>query len=202
MSEAPGKREQIREERRRQILASALTVFSQKGFHAANVSDIAAHAGVSQGTIYWYFSSKQELFDAAIEAFFTGLGAELMAASHGSEAAADKLRALARSMDDFVANAQQVFAAFLGYLASSEDRQGSAQFWIDLLQQYVDGMVGIIEEGIRNGEFKEMDAEGLVWAIAAAYDGLAAYSMFMPDIDVSRVSKVFVETLLSGLVAD
>lgn len=202
MSEAPGKREQMREERRKQILASALTVFSQKGFHAANVSDIAADAGVSQGTIYWYFSSKQELFDATIEAFFSGFGAELTAASQGSSTAADKLRALARSMDDFVENAQQVFAAFLGYWASSEDRQEAAQFWIELLRQYVDGMVRIIEEGVRNSEFKDVDAEGLVWAIAAAYDGLAAYSMFMPDIDVSRVSKVFVETLLSGLMAD
>lgn len=199
MSEVPGKREQIREERRRQILSSALAVFSQKGFHAANVSDVAAHAGVSQGTIYWYFSSKQELFDAAIEAFFSTFGAELNAASRGSETASERLQALARSMEDSVANAQQVFAAFLGYWASSEDRQGAAQFWIDLLQEYVDGVVRIIEEGMRSGEFKEVDADALAWAVAAAYDGLAAYSMFLPDIDVSRVSKVFMDTLLSGL---
>jgi hypothetical protein len=105
-------------------------------------------------------------------------------------------------MVDFVVNAQQVFGAFLGYWASSQDRQGSAQFWIDLLHQYTDGVVAIIEQGIQSGEFKEVDAEALVWAMAAAYDGLAAYLMFIPDIDVRRVSKVFVETLLSGLEAE
>jgi len=51
MTKAPGKRELQREERRQQILDAALTVFSCKGFHAANVSDVAAQAGVSQGLV-------------------------------------------------------------------------------------------------------------------------------------------------------
>ena len=70
MTDAPDKREQAREERRRQILEAALRVFLDKGYHAANVSDVAAEAGVSQGTIYWYFSSKEELFNAAVLAAF------------------------------------------------------------------------------------------------------------------------------------
>jgi len=202
MSEVLSKREQLREERRRQILDSALAVFSQKGFHASNVSDVAAHAGVSQGTIYWYFESKEELFDAAIMSFFEGFGAQMMSALQGGETASEKLRTIARSMDEFVVNAQQVFGAFLGYWASCQDRQGAAQFWTDLLHQYTEGMVAIVEQGIHNGEFREVDAEALVWAMAAAYDGLAAYLMFIPDIDVRRVSRVFVDTLLSGLEAE
>ena len=202
MSEGLSKREQVREERRQQILDSALAVFSQKGFHASNVSDVAAHAGVSQGTIYWYFDSKEELFDAAITAFFTHFGAEMMAAQQEGATATEKLRALASNMDDFVVNAQQVFGVFLGFWASSEDRQESAQFWIDLLHEYTKGVVTIIEDGIKEGEFREVDAEALVWAVSAAYDGLAAYLMFIPDIDVRRVSKVFVDTLLGGLQAE
>jgi len=57
--------EKARAERREQILAAALEVFAEKGFHATRVSDVAARAGVSQGTIYWYFPSKEELFRAA-----------------------------------------------------------------------------------------------------------------------------------------
>jgi AcrR family transcriptional regulator len=198
MSEALSKREQMREERRKQILDSALVVFSQRGFHASNVSDVAAHAGVSQGTIYWYFKSKEELSDAAIMAFFTDFGGEMTTVLQEGETASEKLRALARSMDDFVVNAQQVFGAFLGYWASSQDRQGSARFWIDLLHGYTDGVQAIIERG----EFKKVDAGALVWAMAAAYDGLAAYLMFIPEIDVGRVSRVFMGTLLKGLEAE
>ncbi len=74
MTGAPSKREQLREERRQQIIDAALAVFTQKGFHAANVSDVAAQAGVSQGTIYWYFESKEELLMAALLSLWSGTG--------------------------------------------------------------------------------------------------------------------------------
>jgi AcrR family transcriptional regulator len=201
VSEVPSKREQMREERRKQILDSALAVFSRKGFHASNVSDVAAHAGVSQGTIYWYFNSKEELFDAAIVEFFSDFDAELVTVSLGSETASAKLGALAQRMEALVGDAQPVFGAFFGYWFSSQERPGSAQFWVDLLRKYVGGMAGIIKEGSRTGEFRMVDAEALVWAIAAAYDGLAAYSLLVPDIDVKHISGAFVDALLSGLEA-
>lgn len=57
---------QLRQKRRRQILDAARQVFAEKGFAATRVSDIAARAGVSQGTVYWYFESKGDLYQAAI----------------------------------------------------------------------------------------------------------------------------------------
>jgi hypothetical protein len=98
--------------------------------------------------------------------------------------------------------AEGIFMLFLGYWASSEHREESAQIWVDLLQQYKDVVVAIIDEGVRRGEFKPVDAEALVWALLAAYDGLAAYDMFLPDLDLKRVSRTFVDTLLNGLIAD
>src|ERR1017187_10788364 len=50
------------EERPQQILDAALSVFSEHGIDAAKLEEIAARAGVSKGTIYLYFPSKEELF--------------------------------------------------------------------------------------------------------------------------------------------
>ena len=50
------------EERPGQILEAAVAVFAEHGISAAKLEDIAALAGVSKGTIYLYFSSKEELF--------------------------------------------------------------------------------------------------------------------------------------------
>ena len=96
MTEEPSKREQQREQRRRQILEAALAVFTQKGYHATNVSDVAAQAGVSQGTIYWYFESKEELFQAAILCAFMDFGDASLGALEQYATAAEKLVALAR----------------------------------------------------------------------------------------------------------
>src|ERR1043165_9431557 len=47
-----------------EILDAALAVFAQKGFAATRLDDVAARAGITKGTIYLYFDSKQALFEA------------------------------------------------------------------------------------------------------------------------------------------
>lgn len=49
-------------ERRAQILAAAEEVFSEMGFTAASIADITRRAGTAQGTLYLYFTSKEEIF--------------------------------------------------------------------------------------------------------------------------------------------
>src|SRR4051812_22531524 len=53
--------------KRRQILEGARAVFLAQGFDAASMNDIARKAGVSKGTLYVYFKSKEELFEAITE---------------------------------------------------------------------------------------------------------------------------------------
>ncbi|AMD58491.1 TetR/AcrR family transcriptional regulator [Rhizobium pusense] len=53
--------------KREQILAGAWRVFKRKGFDAASMNDITREAGVSKGTIYVYFSNKEDLFVALVD---------------------------------------------------------------------------------------------------------------------------------------
>jgi AcrR family transcriptional regulator len=202
MPETSDKRQQLREERRKQILGAALAVFSEKGFHAANVSDVAARAGVSQGTIYWYFDSKEDLISAAILSFVEELAQGALAVAEMGDTASEKLRGLAASMEQFTEAGARLFTMFLEFWASSKRREEAASLWMDLLVEYKDIFVGIVEEGIRTGEFRQVDAEGVVWGIMAAYDGLAAYAMLKPDLDIVAVSQALTDALLAGLLAE
>jgi AcrR family transcriptional regulator len=58
---------EIRDERREQILVHALGVFTQKGYSGTKISDVSESASLSQGLIYRYFTSKEELFKAVVE---------------------------------------------------------------------------------------------------------------------------------------
>jgi AcrR family transcriptional regulator len=80
--------EQIRAESREKILKTALRLFAEKGYDGCNVSDIARAAGMSQGNIYWYFPSKQEIFKAVLLEGFTSLGTII------ADAASDELPAI------------------------------------------------------------------------------------------------------------
>jgi AcrR family transcriptional regulator len=64
--------EEVRAARRDQILAAAVGCFARTGYHATTMADVAAQAGVSKGTPYLYFESKQALFIALNEAWCSG----------------------------------------------------------------------------------------------------------------------------------
>jgi AcrR family transcriptional regulator len=201
MTEAPDRRQMLKQERRQQILSAALTVFGQKGFHSSNVSDVAAQAGVSQGTIYWYFESKDELLQALLVSLVDDIGKMAIGALEHYSTASDKLRALAESLVGLADMVEGLFPLFLEYWASSSRREEASQLWTELLVQYKDVIVDVVEEGVESGEFRPVDADSLVWALMAAYDGLAVYVMLVPELDLPRISNTITETLLAGLMS-
>ena len=53
--------------RREEILAAAKAVFASRGFHDTTIADVAKAAGISYGSVYWYFDSKDALFHALMD---------------------------------------------------------------------------------------------------------------------------------------
>jgi AcrR family transcriptional regulator len=74
MSGVPKIAEQARAARREQIIAAGLACFARSGYHATTMADVAAQAGVSKGTPYLYFDSKEALFLALAEEWDCGAG--------------------------------------------------------------------------------------------------------------------------------
>ena len=70
-----------RSDKRERILNAAVKVFARSGFHATRVSDVAKAAGVADGTIYLYFTSKEHLlvslFEDRVERLIAFVSAEL-----------------------------------------------------------------------------------------------------------------------------
>jgi len=60
-------RQRRKQERPAELIAAALELFVERGFTATKLDDVAARAGVSKGTLYLYFASKEELFKAVIQ---------------------------------------------------------------------------------------------------------------------------------------
>lgn len=65
--------EQLREQSRERILTAALTVFAEKGYHNATISEITASAGVSRGLITYYFPGKEQLALELLARYLDGI---------------------------------------------------------------------------------------------------------------------------------
>lgn len=188
------------EETHRRILQAALDCFIHHGYHSTTMDDIAAESGTSKGTLYWHFESKDDLLASALRWFFdTALGSEALEVMEGCPTAAGKLRALADSTVELAHEAEGIFNLFLEFWASSADRERSAGLWLEMLLEYRDILSDVIEEGVERGEFRAVDADALAWALTAAYDGLGAYVMLKPDLDLPRIHRAFIEVVLQGM---
>jgi AcrR family transcriptional regulator len=90
---------QARQAREQAIMAAALDQFSQVGFEAARLDDIAAQAGIAKGTIYLYFESKERLLEALVAATISApLEALEKSVAASTAPASELLRAFGRFM--------------------------------------------------------------------------------------------------------
>lgn len=82
VARAPGTRQKRAGERRDAILLAALDEFSERGFAATRLEDVAKRAGVAKGTIYLYFHDKEQLFQEIVRAMLTPVVGSLEALGH------------------------------------------------------------------------------------------------------------------------
>ena len=81
-------------ERRRALVNAAVEVFSAKGYHGCRVADVAALAGISQGTVYNYVNSKEDLLQMIVEDHVFEYERIVTTALKGARTAREKLDAL------------------------------------------------------------------------------------------------------------
>ena len=123
--DAPPRRRLTGEERRTGILDAALAAFSQSGYHAASIDDIASEAGVSKALIYEHFSSKQELYGDLIARNARELTQRLAGAIVGLELESSAAR-LAAGLDAFFAFVEERRDAWRMLFRDAADHETAA----------------------------------------------------------------------------
>jgi AcrR family transcriptional regulator len=86
------------EDRRSQIVEAAARAFARAGFRGTSMEQVAAEAGISPATIYWYFSSKEVLAAEVLRQVGPTLLSEQLGSYHGDEPPSVVLRRFAREM--------------------------------------------------------------------------------------------------------
>jgi len=141
-----------------ELIAAAVALFGEQGFSATNLKDVAKRAGVSKGTVYLYFKSKEDLLAAAVRTSVVPIvdGAdELEVSSEGS--AADLLMTLlVRWVEEFeergVAGVPKLVMAEAGNFPEL------AEDYVRTVLQRVRRLVTrVLKRGVRDGEFRELD---------------------------------------------
>jgi len=193
--------EQLREQRNAQLLKAAQRVFSRKGFHAANISDVAAEAGVSQGTVYHYFDSKEELLLAVYTHWETEhLQDEIGQALQAESSAARKLAFLARAATERVSGNLQLLRASVEFWSHIPRNNNIRKGFKRMFARMADEVAAVVQQGIDSGEFRKIDATAMARLMIATYDGLIL--QWLADkqgIDWQTCTDTLLAVMLNGL---
>jgi len=166
--ETTHKRERRKEARPGELLDAALDLFVEKGFSAARVDEVAARAGVSKGTLFLYFESKEDLFKAVVRENIANqfpTWQEEFVAFQGSSA--DMLRYALLSWWERIGKTR---ASGITKLVMSEAQNFPeiAQFYQEEVIKPGNAMIRrILERGVSSGEFRQLDLEQAVHIIVA-----------------------------------
>lgn len=170
-AEVAAKRERRKEARPGELLDAALDLFVEKGFAATRSEEVATRAGVSKGTLFLYFPSKEELFKAVVRANISGRFKEWNQEFEAFEGSTpDMLRYCMRTWWERVGATK---ASGITKLMMSEARnfpEIAAFYQQEVIQPGHDLIRRILQRGIDRGEFRPMDT------------GLAVYSVLAPMI--------------------
>jgi len=208
MNNKPDKptRQQRKEARPAELIASALDLFVERGYAATRLDEVAAHAGVSKGTLYLYFASKEELFKAVIrEALLPYLreGEQMVKEYRGSSS--DLLREL------FFGWWESIGSKPVGGITKLMIAE--ARNFPEIGRFYVEEVIGpghailreVLQRGIDREEFRHFEVETMIHII---FSPLIMRAVWHHSVDYCCVKslppnvylKEYVDLLMRGLL--
>ncbi len=203
-----GPRQRRKESRPQELLDAALALFVEKGYTATRAEEVARRAGVSKGTLYLYYPSKEELFKAVVRQNLGRLiaeGKELAGQFEGSTSAL-----LARLLLTWWQRIGDTPAAGIHKIMLAEVRNFPelAQFYTDEVIVPADRLLGdAVQRGIDRGEFRPLPVHEVAHALMAPLIFMAVHRHSFGacpvhggiELDASVMLQTHLDLVLRGL---
>ncbi len=203
-----GVRQRRKEARPQELLEAALALFVEKGFAASRAEEVAQRAGVSKGTLYLYYPSKEELFKAVVRHNLSSLIAEGEETASQFEGSSSEL--LSHLLHTWWQRVGATPAAGIHKIVLSEVRNFPelAQFYTDEVIVPADRLfTRCVQRGIERGEFRPMPLHEVAHALMAPIIFMAIHRHSFGccpvrggvDVDPTLVLNTHLDLVLRGL---
>ena len=195
-------RPDVSAERKDQILEAAEEVFAEKGVHAARMDDIAEKSGLSKGTLYWYFKSKDDILIAIFEQMFKQEFDELEKIAQIESSVTDRLFTITERTIIDVQRMLRLMPLAYEFISLAFRRKFVQDAFKHYINRYMEILIPILQQGIEAGEFRDTDPLEIAIAIGAVIEGtmlLWVYdkSLVNPEKHIRSGLKI----LLQGIIA-
>ena len=196
------KQDVVAEFRCGEILAAARKVFATRGFSDATVDDIAAAAGIAKGTVYLYFSSKKEIYLAALKQGLLELQEKTRKTMETAEGVRAKLRAFVRTRVEYAeANLDfiKIYHSEFGNLTHAT--AGDSEFQ-QLYMQQAKLLEGVLQTAVKRGEIRRIRTDFAAFIIYDMVKGVIVQRLLeRSTADMEEDIEVLNEMVWRGIAA-
>jgi AcrR family transcriptional regulator len=183
---------------RDKILAAAVGLFAEYGYHAATMRDIARIAGIQAASIYYHYASKQALLVEIMESHMRQLNANL-------ERIVSKRNTVQQSLYEAISNHIRLHTTFKSefFIIDTEIRaledENRAKI-LALRDQYEDLIQELLREGMEQGVLRQTDIKISSYAIIAMCTEVAQWFRPGGRLSVQQVIDMYFQMITEGLV--
>ena len=186
---------------RQRLLIGAADLFTRKGYAATTVREIVASAEVTKPVLYYYFKNKEGIYLELMRQAFAKLDALRDASLADQGSAKEKLLSFCdQTYSLFLENIKAVRVMYSIYYGPP---QGAPFFDFDAYHlKFHDTVRRLVEEGIRQGEFRKGNLEDMTWAIIGAINVAMEVHLSHPEMSIGRegIARVL-KLILTGVAA-
>ncbi len=190
-------------QRREELVAAAATVFKAKGLQGANLGDIALRAGVDRASVYYYVSSKEELFHEVVRDAAEANLRTARAIREGDGSAPEKLRALVVDLMRSYADHYPILYVFIQENLShvTVPEAAWARDMRRVNKEYEQIVVDLVQAGYDEGSLRP---GAPAWVAAYGIMGMVGWTnrWFNPEdapVTAEQIGGWFADSLLRGL---
>jgi AcrR family transcriptional regulator len=183
---------------RERILAAAVQLFAQYGYHAATMRDIARISGIQAASIYYHYASKQALLVEIMDTHMHNLNANLQRIMQETTTIEQRLHeAIANHIRLHTTYKAEFFIIDTEIRALEEEQRGVI---LPLRDQYEMLLQGLLREGMEQGIFRQVDIKIASYALIAMCTEVATW--FRPDgrLSVQQVIDIYSYMITDGLL--
>jgi AcrR family transcriptional regulator len=188
--------------RRQEIAEAAVRVFNRLGYKGTSLSAVATELGVDRATLYYYFSSKEQMFDETVRAVIEGNDELVRRIAASAISPNQKLRELVTSMMiSYATNYPLLYIYIREDLSHVSDKRSTWSAEMRALNRSIEqSIIAIIEQGYSDGSFRRV---GSARTVAYGILGMLNWThrWYKPDRSepADEIGRVFAELVLSGL---
>jgi len=190
--------ERRKEARPGELLSAALDLFVERGFSATRLEDVAKLAGVSKGTLYLYFSSKEDLFKAVVrESLLPVLGeAEELVSNHPGDSI-ELFKLIVHGWWERIGNTRLSGISKLVMSESGNFPELASFYHQEFIARGMAMMASLLERGVARGEFRAINAHQLTQVILAP---LMMLMMWKHSFGISKIDPISPENYLNNMI--